>query len=163
MKQKILLLVSLLLLSIQGWATPVDSLGTHLTRLDSVHQWQKYERLDTLIPFDGFVRPGFNPNWIVPTNDFDTHDVVWQNGWEYMNFSLLADNKAILGVDTVFYLTARGTPECIFDAPLIIEMIEGQEVFDFQTAVIYPEDVNYDVVYVRDFEIKFHPTTVGEY
>lgn len=62
MKKRILLLFYLVLLAVQGWAAPVDSLKTHLTRLDSVSQWHSFERLDTLIPFDGFVRPGFNPN-----------------------------------------------------------------------------------------------------
>ena len=65
MKKKILLFISLVLIAVQGWATPVDSLKTHLTRLDSIQQCHKFERLDSLIPFDGFVRPGFNPSTLV--------------------------------------------------------------------------------------------------
>lgn len=69
MKKKILLLISLVLLTVQGWASPVDSLKTHLTRLDSIQQCHKFERLDSLIPFDGFVRPGFNPDDFIEIDD----------------------------------------------------------------------------------------------
>lgn len=86
MKKKFLLLVSLVLLGVQGWSIPLDSLKTHVSTLDSL-QRNRFERLDTLKPFDGFIHPGFNPSSIV----FDDVNGNTSNKFSFTCLSNLPD------------------------------------------------------------------------
>lgn len=180
MKQKILLLISLVLLAVQGWASPVDSLDTQssgncLLGLNGVSAQssgfetkKKPNGLIDLIDFDNRIKP--KSLYTDGTDSFLWSDT--QRG-EYMYFSFgRQSTEAILGIDTVFYLTAL---EGHIESPLTIKMIEGNGVFDFQDEIIYPNQLNpmgyednpllgwADAKWCgKSMKVGFHPSSLGE-
>lgn len=160
MKPKFLLLITLVLLAVQGWAMSVDSLKTHLTKLDSIHQWNKFERLDTPIPFDGFIHPGFSPD------EYEVNGVVstligvfgWCNKFldEFLYFDISCQRtEAAVGVLTQVNLDVVAGR---IRYPTEVELIDTTGVFhNLSTNMIWPDQVP------QRISLLVHPTAPGIY
>lgn len=188
MKTKFFLLVSLVLLAVQGWAAPPDSL---LIRASGLIPYPDPNGLHPVAE-DQITGPEGIMQNTVGTTDFDptklkpvvrdwceAYDMTtWQGSdTEYMGFSFGCVNrmniKVLLGEETNFYLRAfQGN----LHYPLTIRMIEGQGVFDFQTTTIYPYELTELDSTMSNFPewpwskwcgktmtIGFHPTSVDTY
>ena len=182
MKQKLLLMMALVLLAVQGWATPVDSLGmpstgNSLTRLNGasslsngIKKEKKPNGLKDLMDLNRGLKPTSKSIETDGTDSFLWND--YQRG-EYMYFSFGRQSTiAILGIDTVFYLTAL---EGYIESPLTIRLIEGNGVFDFQDEIIYPNQLipmGYEDNPLlgwanakwcgKSMRVGFHPSSPGE-
>ena len=190
MKAKIFLLVSLVLLAVQGWAAPPDSLLTRASGLipypDPNPSGLHNVTDDPITGPEGInnntaYTVDFDPTQLKPVvRDWcEAYDITtWQgSGTEYMGFSFGCVNrmniKVLLGEETDFFLRAfQGN----LHYPLTIRMIEGQGVFDFQTTTIYPYELTELDSTMSNFPewpwskwcgktmtIGFHPTNVGTY
>lgn len=181
MKTKFFLLVSLVLLAVQGWAAPPDSLLTSGFIPQGGSQGFTVQTGTNNVMQNTVGTTDFDPTQLKPVvrNWCEAYDITtWQgSGTEYMNFSFgCVDRmsiKVLLGEETNFYLRAfQGN----LRSPITIEMTEGQGVFDFQKTTIYPSELTELDSTMADFPewpwskwcgktmtIGFHPTSVGTY
>ena len=182
MKKKILLLISLVLLAVQGWATPVDSLDTQSSGSDLTKNWNGVELTN------GVVLPnGFNPNNLdfnniearslgfVPMMGVidilkDLYEVyTWcnENLDEFISFAFETKQfETIVGEYTDIYLIA-------FDArihyPVTVVMTDETGAFEFCNETITPEEVlesselNPTYSFQKRMRIRFRPTIAKEY
>lgn len=177
MKKKILLFISLVLLAVQGWATPIDSLssGNSITKLNgftggSSNLVKKTKGLVDLIDFSNQLKPISSSIETDGTNSF-----LWSSHMgEYMYFSFDRQQaEAFFGVDTVLYLTAHTG---LITSPLTIKMIDDDNgVFDFQDELINPSQLTpMDTIEEiwhwgdskwcgKSMKVGFHPSGPGNY
>lgn len=188
MKTKFFLLVSLVLLAVQGWAAPPDSL---LIRASGLIPYPDPNGLhpvaeDQITGPEGIMQntvgtTDFDPTQLKPVvrNWCEAYDIsTWYgDSTQYMGFSFgcvdRMNIKVLLGEETDFYLRAfQGN---LF-SPITIEMTEGQDVFDFPKTSIYPSELTELDSTMANFpewpwskwcgktmRIGFHPTSVGTY
>ena len=196
MKTKFVLFLLLALFSLQGWATPVDSLryrpfDPNTGGVNSgTDELVDITRIHGLTDVAGVV----NPNDIIPNALSDVISTVypvlrtvttdgtdyfkWKNkpgrGGEYVYFSFNRQRpEALLGVDTVLYLTAH---QGFITSPLTVEMLDDDDgVFDFHEDIIYPEllipmDTLEEIWHWGEsvwcgkrMKVGFHPSGPGDY
>ena len=172
MKHLILFLVSLVLFTVQGWAIPLDASITYsFEKINSTKEWNGVELYE-----NDYISTNFNPkensnqlrvveeiagairfaSWI-----YEIFNYFNSNYSEYMDFTFGRQNTtAIFGVDTVFYLTAmNGKIKNPID---IVMSSQNENVFDFENAKIFPEEVT-STDWIKSFRIGFHPSAPGQY
>lgn len=180
MKTKILLFVSLVLLAVQGWAMPVDSLVNQLPS-GSLTELDRVALINASAPSNGFKNgeKDLDTKLQPRSRSIDTKGTdsfLWNDRrrGEYMYFSFDRQNtEALLGTDTVLYLTAHTG---LIKSPLYIKLLnDNGGVFDFQDEIIYPDQLTpmdtIDQVWHwgdsqwcgKRMRIGFRPTSVGDY
>jgi len=181
MKTRIFLLVSLVLLAVQGWAAPPDSPLTSVINPHGGYQDFTVQTGTNSVDQNTKGTVDFDPTQLKPVvRDWcESYDIsTWYgDSTQYMGFSFGCVNRmnirVLLGEETDLYLRAfQGN---LF-SPITIEMIKGQQVFDFQKTTIYPYELTELDSTMANFpewpwskwcgktmKIGFHPTAPGIY